>query len=264
MTVINTNGMTIIGPGSEWFWAALSGIVTMVTLLAIWRQLRLQASQAAIEQVDAVMRDFFSERMLGHQLALLLALQAGVDRAQLPDGSATAIVNYFGKLGQLAKAGHVDLKNIGGMALVGLAWWATLEPYTRRMRTTFGASTASEQHPFEWLAGKFAEISERAGYDRHVRRDLPSGLTRASTGHHPGHAPGRAVPANGDHRLARGFDCPIRASRGSVWWLRRPTRRHGPEDLRSSSRSARPWAKPLPCAASRPCRWRGCASPGRG
>lgn len=122
MKFINTDGMVFIGPGSEWFWATLSGIVTMVSLLAIWRQLRLQASQAAIEQVDAVMHEFFSERMLNHQLALLLAMQAGVDPAHFPDGSAAAIHNYFGKLGQLTQAGHLDLKNIGSMSLIGLAW----------------------------------------------------------------------------------------------------------------------------------------------
>jgi hypothetical protein len=40
--------MVFIGPGSEWFWAALSGIVTAVTLIAIFRQLRLQRSEGAI------------------------------------------------------------------------------------------------------------------------------------------------------------------------------------------------------------------------
>jgi hypothetical protein len=33
--LINTDGLTLIGPGSEWFWTALSGIVVAVTLLVI-------------------------------------------------------------------------------------------------------------------------------------------------------------------------------------------------------------------------------------
>ncbi len=48
MTLINTDGMSLIGPGSEWFWTAVSGVVLAVTLIAIYRQLRLQANQAAI------------------------------------------------------------------------------------------------------------------------------------------------------------------------------------------------------------------------
>jgi hypothetical protein len=42
MTFINTNGLAFIGPGSEWFWTAISGIVLAITFIAIYRQLRLQ------------------------------------------------------------------------------------------------------------------------------------------------------------------------------------------------------------------------------
>jgi hypothetical protein len=159
--LINTDGMAFIGPGSEWFWTAVSGLVLAVTFLAIYRQLRLQRSQAAVEQLDAVMQEFFSERMLGHQLALLLAMQAGVDREHLPDGSAAAIYNYFTKLGKLAQDGHVSLKNIGGMAVLGQTWWATLEPHSRRFKAATGMSSAPDS--FEWLVGKFAEITKRVG-----------------------------------------------------------------------------------------------------
>ena len=54
MTFINTDGMSFIGPGSEWFWTALSGIVLAVTFLAIYRQLRLQRSQTSIEQLERI------------------------------------------------------------------------------------------------------------------------------------------------------------------------------------------------------------------
>ena len=53
MTLINTDGMAFIGPGSEWFWTALSGLVLAVTFFAIYRQLRLQRNQGAIEQIAA-------------------------------------------------------------------------------------------------------------------------------------------------------------------------------------------------------------------
>ena len=33
MKLINTDGMAFIGPGSEWFWTAVSGIVLAVTFL---------------------------------------------------------------------------------------------------------------------------------------------------------------------------------------------------------------------------------------
>ena len=45
MKLINTDGMSFIGPGSEWFWTAVSGLVLAVTFIAIYRQLRTQHIQ---------------------------------------------------------------------------------------------------------------------------------------------------------------------------------------------------------------------------
>jgi hypothetical protein len=45
MKFINTDGMTFIGPGSEWFWTAVSGLMLAVTFIAICRQFRLQRLQ---------------------------------------------------------------------------------------------------------------------------------------------------------------------------------------------------------------------------
>ena len=45
MKLINTDGMALIGPGSEWLWAALTGLVLAGTGVAIYRQLRMQRLQ---------------------------------------------------------------------------------------------------------------------------------------------------------------------------------------------------------------------------
>ena len=45
MKLINTDEMVFIGPGSEWLWAALTGIVLAGTGVAIYRQLRVQQLQ---------------------------------------------------------------------------------------------------------------------------------------------------------------------------------------------------------------------------
>jgi hypothetical protein len=60
------------------------------------------------------------------------------------------------------------------MAQLGQAWWATLEPFVRRISATTGANS-SRMGDFEWLVGKFAEIQRRAGiplvYDEAYLRD---------------------------------------------------------------------------------------------
>lgn len=45
MKLINTDGMALIGPGSEWFWMALQFTALAITFIAIYRQLRGQQVQ---------------------------------------------------------------------------------------------------------------------------------------------------------------------------------------------------------------------------
>jgi len=42
---MNTDGMAFIGPGSEWFWTALTFIALALTFYAIYRQMRAQHRQ---------------------------------------------------------------------------------------------------------------------------------------------------------------------------------------------------------------------------
>jgi hypothetical protein len=47
VTLINTEGLALIGPGSEWFWTALQFTVLATTFIAIYRQLQAQHVQMA-------------------------------------------------------------------------------------------------------------------------------------------------------------------------------------------------------------------------
>jgi len=42
VSLINTDGMSFFGPGSEWFWTALQFAALTITFVAIYRQLRTQ------------------------------------------------------------------------------------------------------------------------------------------------------------------------------------------------------------------------------
>ena len=44
MKIINTDGLVLFGPGSEWLWFMLQFLALATTFYAIYRQLRLQAS----------------------------------------------------------------------------------------------------------------------------------------------------------------------------------------------------------------------------
>jgi hypothetical protein len=161
MKLINTEGMALIGPGSEWFWTALTGIVLAVTFLAIYRQLTTARNAAAYEQFDAFERDLASERMLRFELALLVAFRDGVDPAHLPPAAAHGILKFWEQVGALCRRGHIDADLLGeGSGTTVSLWWLVLETYARRVRSERGPAWYEN---FEWLVGVMAAIDRRSG-----------------------------------------------------------------------------------------------------
>jgi hypothetical protein len=82
VNLFNTSGLTLIGPGSEWFWTAISGLALVITLLALYRQFRLQRQQ--IRENTKVLRS------QAHYNALTLLQQSW--RLYLENESLAAIV----------------------------------------------------------------------------------------------------------------------------------------------------------------------------
>jgi hypothetical protein len=161
VTLINTDGMSFIGPGSEWFWTALSGIVLAVTFLAIYRQLAMARSAGARDQLGAFTREWNSERMLRHRLALLVAARDEPGRADLPEGSALAVGDFWEGVAALARAGHQDdetLLNV--MGPMCQSYWGILSPWVRQIQAETGVSVLGD---LEWLASLAAEGDRRRG-----------------------------------------------------------------------------------------------------
>ena len=163
MKFINTDGMAFIGPGSEWFWTAVSGIVLAVTFYAIYRQLRLQRSQAAIEQVGRIEAEYDSERLSRFHLEILLALRDGVDPANIPMNAAFEIANFWEGVGSLARHGHLDLQLLleSGSVVACQSDSVLLAPLLTKIRRE-RESPALGEH-FDWLVGKAEAWARQAG-----------------------------------------------------------------------------------------------------
>lgn len=154
--------MAFIGPGSEWFWTALSGFVLAVTFLGIYRQLRIARSANAFEQMNRLSNEWDSERMNRHKLEVLLALRAGVEPANVPSGAASYIRDFWDDMALLIKAGHIDRRLVyESFTAPCRAWWATLAPVTHRLRIEAQDPRLSASH--EWLAAEMAEMDASAG-----------------------------------------------------------------------------------------------------
>jgi hypothetical protein len=159
---INTDGMAFIGPGSEWFWTAVSGIVLAVTFLAIYRQLRIARSANAWAQLGEIERDGDSERMTRYKLEVLLARREDRDPADMPAAAAGTIADFWERVALLVRSGHVDRHLLFEQA--GLScqrWWGILGPSIRATRAQFGQPKIGEN--FEWLAELFASFFRRDG-----------------------------------------------------------------------------------------------------
>ena len=153
MTLINTNGMSFIGPGSEWFWTAISGIVLAITFFAIYRQLRAQRAANAFEQLTTMFEEWTAERLTRKRLTVYVALRDGRPLSDLPSDAAGAIVDHWETLAGLVRAGHVPLPLVDGMFgnTVNM-WWQIVGPFNAKTRIELLDSDIGVD--FEWLAAR--------------------------------------------------------------------------------------------------------------
>jgi hypothetical protein len=158
VTLINTKGMAFLGPGSEWFWAALQFTALAITFIAIYRQLLIARSQRLVEQVTLYTRQFEDERMARHRLAILVALRDGVE---IPRAAGVALSNYFETLGALTRKQHLDIKMLWDLFdLPALGWWGVLRAWVHQERAVDGDAVCEE---WEWLVEAFKRMDRRAG-----------------------------------------------------------------------------------------------------
>jgi len=181
--LINLDNAVLIGPGSEWFWTAISGLVLAATFLAIYRQLRLQRAATTFEQARNLAAEWDSEGMLRARLAVLVAAQQGSGPIHVPISAAATVANYWEGVGNLVKEGHVDPEQVQGSAC--RVFWARLSAFGF---IELGRERENDREVFanfEWLAEKFAERERRAGRAGHfdeaaLAKLLPGSIENAT------------------------------------------------------------------------------------
>lgn len=165
MGLINTDGLVLFGPGSEWFWSMLQFVVVAVTLLGIYYQLRIARSANAFAQLGALVAEWEGERLLRKRIGVLVALRDNRTATEIPDSPASAIANYWEKAAALARAGHVDASLIAEGIAGAHDWWGILAPWVRKIRAQ-DANPSLWEH-FEWLAETIVRLHPAAAFDQH-------------------------------------------------------------------------------------------------
>jgi hypothetical protein len=180
--LINTDGLALIGPGSEWLWTAFSGIVLAITFIAILRQLRVQASANTFAQLQAFVNDLKSERLLWAFHEVLVAAQQGVRPEDLPKGPAAALAEHWENVGLLVRSRKLEGRAVYDQFSFGVQYdWARLRPLTEKLRAEIGMPAIFEH--FEWLAKEMARMDRQKGQelafdDAYLAARLPSSLER--------------------------------------------------------------------------------------
>ena len=162
MQLINTDGLVLIGPGSEWFWTAISGIVLAVTFIAIYLQLRTARAGEAVKMLDELDDQWTSERMTRHGIVMTRWLAGGAPADSRPLGSLSFVGNFWEKVGTLGRRGHFDVRLLwDAMGNDCQTQWILLRDFARAEREARSAPAMYEN--FEWLAGEMVALDRRAG-----------------------------------------------------------------------------------------------------
>lgn len=110
MQLVNWQG-ALIGPGSEWFWAAAQFVVVVVSLFGIYRQLRSQGAANFVQRIETLEGEWNSSRLTHARLALALHLKyEPLDLAAW--FKAQPVLDFFMNLANLNEAGYLNLDEI--------------------------------------------------------------------------------------------------------------------------------------------------------
>jgi hypothetical protein len=162
--LVNTDGLVLIGQGSEWFWSMLQFVIVAVTLLGIYYQLRISQSANAFAQLGGLVDEWQGEWLVRKRIGVLVALRDGAAPADVPDAAAAAIANFWEKVGALVRAGHIDRSLVVEGFVGAQDWWGILAPWVLKVRTE-DANPSFWEH-FEWLAGTMVRLHPEAAFDQ--------------------------------------------------------------------------------------------------
>ena len=133
MRLINLDNLTIIGPGSEWFWAMAQLIVVAVSLAALYWQLRASAAANAIARIDSIQRHWESKAMTHARLQAALRLRYGIGTGF--DAGSRNIRDFMDDLWSLYERRFLSDKDLlPTWSRPAIVWWELLRPEIEAQR----------------------------------------------------------------------------------------------------------------------------------
>lgn len=164
MPFINTEGLTIIGDGSQWFWAMAGFFAIPLTGYAIYSQLRAQRSANRVRAFSALRAEWRLDHLGRSGLAVLMHHAAG--KPGWPPTLAP-VGNFFERVAVLVKRGDVNAEDVWtefGSALQ--LYWLLNAAVVAEERKKDPRLWEHMWERWEALAQAMTEVSHRRGYPR--------------------------------------------------------------------------------------------------
>ena len=134
MDLVNLDGLTLIGQGSEWFWTMLQMILLTVTVIVLGRQLKAQAATNAQARIESLYARWSTYDMQHRRLVAALHLryegiQSGVWPGSLTWEKIQPIVIYINDVAGLVRHGHITLDEVDLFRDIFRDWHLAFRPF---------------------------------------------------------------------------------------------------------------------------------------
>ena len=149
----------IVGPGSEWFWAAAQFVVVVVSLVGIYSQLRAQASANAFHQRATLHERWYSGRLVRARLTIALDKRHPGPDSQVPK-MLPFVADFFDDIASLEEEGHLKRSYVWhDWNRTAEFWWTLLYPAIQQRRVLY----PGDYEGFERLARLMRDLDRKAG-----------------------------------------------------------------------------------------------------
>lgn len=168
--MVNLDGLTLFGPGSEWFWSMLQFAVVAVTPGGTLSPAPHSKRGQRLGRMQTLQDIWQSEKMAYSRLAIEMWRRGGNGRAPDPEAQVLLgwVSNFFEDLSDLHAEGYLpwkEIENSWGQALV--IYWAIAVPAIAELR----ADDPAVYLGFERLARRAEESAHRRGADISVSEE---------------------------------------------------------------------------------------------
>jgi hypothetical protein len=164
MQLVDLEGTSIFGNGSDWFWAMAQFVVVVISLFGIYRQLQAQGAANALGRIETLHRRYESREMNLAKLSLAIQLRQGRALASMLMRVDT-VAGFFETLYELNQAGFMSIREIDARFGGGIqVWWRLLKP-------TIDEGRRNEQDP-QMAVGleRLNDLCDRIARDRGAPR----------------------------------------------------------------------------------------------